>query len=237
MIENYEADQKLKQIRAVFDSRYDGNNSEQEFNSAAIAYLNEVRVDPQQSLNGNKLFTTSTDLRNQKRRKNNIQEKAQNDVDLSKPHIPEHAYRSGMLLDDLMFEAHKKLYKDKLRAKIMTEREATKQVIQELYEKKQQQFGLTNNEREFSNEKKIDAALNIRQINNEQYYYSNMQVMETTLNDLNNTQSEFLRNGNYKVNNQIDSSKSLVSHDDAPYQQLSHFQSQHKSQTSSVQKL
>ncbi len=53
-------------------------------------------------------------------RKNTIQDKGEGDVDLAMPHMPDYAFRKGMEVDALMFEAHKEEYKERLRKKIMT---------------------------------------------------------------------------------------------------------------------
>lgn len=51
-------------------------------------------------------------------------------MDLALPHLPDFAFRRGMEVDALMFEAHKEEYKEKLRKKILTQREETLKLIQ-----------------------------------------------------------------------------------------------------------
>ncbi|CDW86380.1 UNKNOWN [Stylonychia lemnae] len=135
MIENYENDSKLKQIRAVFDSHNDNDDSDPDEPSAAIAYLNEVRMIEDQD---NKLFATTADLKNKNRRHNHIQNKAETDIDLAKPHMPEFSYRRGLRLDDLIFEAHKNQYKEVIRQRILAQREEIKKQLEKIQLKKEE---------------------------------------------------------------------------------------------------
>ena len=50
MFKNQESERKLQMIRTVFDSHYNQEiNFDEQTHSAALAYLNDVRVDPNEA--------------------------------------------------------------------------------------------------------------------------------------------------------------------------------------------